>query len=224
MSSPAPTNRVRDVIEPVVSGAGLHLEELEVTRVGARTVVSVVLDLHEDETGGLGLDRIADVSRDISAALDDVIPGESTLEVSSPGVSRPLTERRHFARARGRLVTVRLRDGEPVTGRLVSVEGEGPATVLHVVPEPVSVKGRKPVAAPPQDITLDRVRDAHVEVELARLAHGTDAELFGDDVDDAAGTDTDDVDDLDDADDFDPDGSGTDAADPDAGAPATEES
>lgn len=222
MPAPAPTNRVRDVIEPVVTGAGLHLEELEVTRAGARTVVSVVLDLHEDETGGLSLDRIADVSRDISAALDDVIPGESTLEVSSPGVSRPLTERRHFARARGRLVTVRLRDGEPVTGRLVSVEGEGPATVLHVVPEPVSVKGRKPVAAPPQDITLDRVRDAHVEVELARLAHGTDAELFGDDLDDDAGADA--LDDLDGADDFDPDGSGTDAADPDAGAPATEES
>ena len=218
MPAPAPTNRVRDVIEPVVTGAGLHLEELEVTRVGARTVVSVVLDLHEDETGGLSLDRIADVTRDISAALDDVIPGESTLEVSSPGVSRPLTQRRHFARARGRLVTVHLRDGEPVTGRLVSVEGEGPATVLHVVPEPVSVKGRKPVAAPPQDITLDRVRSAHVEVELAHLDRGTDAEVFGDDVDDdpTTGTDLDDFDDT--------DGSGTDAADTDAGAPATEES
>lgn len=214
MPAPAPTNRVREIIEPVVTGAGLHLEELEVTRAGARTVVSVVLDLPEDETGGLGLDRIAEVSRDISAALDDVLPGESTLEVSSPGVSRPLTERRHFARARGRLVTLRLHDGEPVTGRLVSVEGEGGATVLHVVPEPVSVKGRKPVAAPAQDVTLDRVRDGHVEVELARLAHSSDAELFGEDVD--ADDDTDDFDD--------PDGSDTDAADPDAGEPATEES
>lgn len=224
MPAPAPAQRVREIIGPVVTGAGLYLEEIEVARAGARSVVRIVLDLDEDATGGLSLDRIADVSREISAALDaaDVFPGESTLEVSSPGVSRPLTERRHFARARGRLVTVHVVDGPPVTGRLVSVVGDGPGTMLLVVPEPVSVKGRPPVAAPSQEIALGRVRHGEVEVELTHLAHVSDEELFGAGLDDTDDTDEDTPEDA--PDEADPQDIGGDAAGNDAGAPATKES
>lgn len=103
------SERVRALLEPVVDGAGLVLEDVSVTPAGRRRVLRVVVDLPEDAEGGLDLDGVADVSRVVSTALDetDVLGGAAyVLEVTSPGVDRPLTERRHWKRARGRLVLV----------------------------------------------------------------------------------------------------------------------
>lgn len=161
MTTPAHADAVRKVVAPVVDAAGLVLEDVEVSRAGARSVVRIVLDLDEDAVGGLDLDTIAVVSRDISTALDAApLPGAYTLEVSSPGASRPLTEPRHFKRARGRLVTVTLRDGGTAAGRLTAVEDgelvlEVPAQRRGGVPSEVRV----PLA--------DAVR-GQVEVELSR--------------------------------------------------------
>ncbi|GMA26467.1 hypothetical protein GCM10025864_42260 [Luteimicrobium album] len=83
-----PADTVREVVAPVVEGAGLYLEDVVVSRAGSRSVVRVTLDLPEDVLGSLDLDAVADVSREVSDALDaasDVLPGQYTLEVSTPG-------------------------------------------------------------------------------------------------------------------------------------------
>lgn len=122
--------RVTALLDPVVAGAGLVLEGVTITPAGRRRVVRVVVDLQNDQSGSLDLDQVAEVARIVSDALDssDVLGGSPyVLEVSSPGVDRPLTVRRHWARARGRLVRVGLVGAAvaEVTGRLVSVDDEG---------------------------------------------------------------------------------------------------
>lgn len=150
---------VRRGIEPVVRDAGLYLEDVSVSRAGARSVVRVVLDLPEDAEGSLDLDTVAEVSRPISTVLDDadVLPGAYTLEVSTPGTDRPLTEPRHFRRARGRVVRLVLADGGTVEGRLLAVDD-----ALHL--EVVGARGRTEERAVP----LDGVVRGHVQVELRR--------------------------------------------------------
>ncbi len=177
MPAPSTAQRVRDSIGPVVSAAGLWLEDVEVVKAGAQSVVRVLLDLAEDEeSGGLDLDRVALVAEDVSAALDeaDVVPGVYTLEVSSPGVGRTLTERRHFVHARGRLVDLRLRDGGTLHGRLTEVDRTTPDTVLVLVPVVPGVKGRPTKTGAPVRLALAEVLDGRVDVELGRLAEVDD--------------------------------------------------
>lgn len=103
---------VRAVVAGAVEQAGLLIETVEVTGTPRRRVVSLVVDL-PDGPGGVSSDQIGEVSRDVSTALDenDVVPGAYTLEVSTPGTDRPLTEPRHFRRAVGRLVAVTTEQG-----------------------------------------------------------------------------------------------------------------
>src|SRR5687767_13711543 len=112
--------RLAGWIVPVVEGAGYDLEELVVTPAGRRSVVRVVVD----RDSGVTLDDIAEVSRAVSDVLDGEDDGMGrtpyVLEVTSPGVDRPLTELRHWRRNIGRLVTVPVRPSGPVdtlTGR-----------------------------------------------------------------------------------------------------------
>lgn len=116
--------RLRDVLEPVVTEAGYDLEDVTVTAAGRRSVVRVIVD----RDGGLDLDAVADISRVVSETLDaDDVTGEApyTLEVSSPGVDRPLTEPRHWRRAVGRLVRASVRDEKDVTGRVQHADDAG---------------------------------------------------------------------------------------------------
>lgn len=120
MSSPSDLlERIRAVVRPAVHGAGLHLEDLSVANAGRRTVVRVVVDL-PDGPGGVHSDQLGEVSRAISAALDetDPIAGQYTLEVTTPGVDRPLGEPRHYRRNIGRLLSVTTPGGAALTGRL----------------------------------------------------------------------------------------------------------
>lgn len=150
----SPAAAVREVVQPVVAGAGLVVEDVTVSRAGRRSVVRVVVDLDE-AIGGVDSDTLGAVSRGISAALDaaDPVAGAYTLEVSTPGAERPLTEPRHFRRARTRLVRLALRDGTEVRGRLVDADADE-LTVRSDAGE-----ARVPLA--------DVVRGT-VEVELAR--------------------------------------------------------
>jgi ribosome maturation factor RimP len=116
----------RDRIEAELAGPladlGLDVEAVELTPAGKRRVLRVAVD----KDGGVTLDEVAAATRAVSAVLDvsDAL-GEQpyTLEVTSRGVSRPLTLPRHWRRNRGRLVKVTLTDGEQVTGRIgVSTE------------------------------------------------------------------------------------------------------
>jgi ribosome maturation factor RimP len=122
------TPRVLALLEPVVSGAGYDLEDLTVSAAGKRSVVRLLVD----KDGGITLDDVADVSRLVSEALDEADERDPTLlgtsyvlEVSSPGVDRPLTEARHWRRNVGRLVVASLRDGSTAEGRISAVDEAG---------------------------------------------------------------------------------------------------
>jgi len=97
--------RVEVLVLPILSSLGMELVELEFQREGR----ALVLRLFLDKPGGITLDDCATVSRELSEILDveDVIHGRYTLEVSSPGLNRPLKKPADFARATGRLVKVR---------------------------------------------------------------------------------------------------------------------
>jgi ribosome maturation factor RimP len=117
------------LLEPLVAEAGFDLEDVLVTPAGKRRQVRVIVD----GDGGVSLDDVAVVSQEISAALDDceaMGSGPYVLEVTSPGVDRPLTRPRHWRRASGRLVRATLAAGGEVTGRVTSADDE--AVVLDV--------------------------------------------------------------------------------------------
>jgi ribosome maturation factor RimP len=112
------------LLEPVVSAEGLDLEDVVITPAGKRRQLRVVVD----RDGGLSLDTVASISTAVSAVLDesDAMGGTPyVLEVTSPGVDRPLTAQRHWRRNRTRLVTVATVEGTSLTGRLTEVDDEG---------------------------------------------------------------------------------------------------
>ncbi len=105
------------VVRETVQRAGYDLEGLEVLPAGRRHLVRVVVD----SDSGIGLDGVAEVSRMVSAELDEhheLLAGPYTLEVTSPGVDRPLTAPRHWRRNRLRMVRATLRDGNEILGRV----------------------------------------------------------------------------------------------------------
>jgi ribosome maturation factor RimP len=114
-------DQIRRLLEPVMTAAGLDLEDVDVRPAGRRRLLRVVVD----RDGGVGLDDVAEVSSVASAVLDDsAAMGDApyVLEVTSPGVDRPLTQPRHWRRATGRLVEV-APQGEPaITGRVLGVD------------------------------------------------------------------------------------------------------
>ncbi|HEY0215193.1 MAG TPA: ribosome maturation factor RimP [Cellulomonas sp.] len=179
---PAPTSaqRIRETIEPVVTAAGLWLEDVALVRDGGSQVLRVVVDSPEDVEESPDLDAVADASRAVSSALDDLdgLPDRYTLEVSTRGAAAPMTARRHYVRAIGRKVTLTLTDGGTLAGRLVEVErsdaGGGDGTTVVVVPETPGVKGRPAKIGGPVQVSLEQVRDGRVEVELVKDERGAD--------------------------------------------------
>jgi ribosome maturation factor RimP len=123
-AGPADEKRLAGLIQPVAAAAGMDLESVRVTVVGKRRLLRVVVDSDR----GVSLDDAADVSREVSAMLDATdVMGEVpyTLEVSSPGVDRPLTEPRHWRRAVGRLVRVKVEESGRVQGRILAADERG---------------------------------------------------------------------------------------------------
>ncbi|PZS27516.1 MAG: ribosome maturation factor RimP [Pseudonocardiales bacterium] len=121
--------RLLGLLGPVVSAAGYDLEDVSVSVAGRRSLVRVSVDAD----GGIDLDAVAEVSRVVSAAIDDSdadgpgageFAGPYVLEVSSPGVDRPLTEQRHWRRATGRLVRVPVGE-QTVVARVLDTSGSG---------------------------------------------------------------------------------------------------
>jgi ribosome maturation factor RimP len=116
--------KLAGLIEPVIAAAGMDLESVRLTTAGRRRLLRITVDSDH----GVSLDDAADVSRDVSALLDasnalgDV---PYTLEVSSPGVDRPLTQPRHWRRARGRLVKVKVTGEGAVEGRVLAADAGG---------------------------------------------------------------------------------------------------
>lgn len=114
---------VREIVAPLVAEAGADLYDVELERGTLRISV--------DRTGGVDLQVIGRLSREISRALDeaDPIAGPFTLEVSSPGLERPLRTPEHFARSIGAEVTVKTKPGvegdRRIRATLVAVDDTG---------------------------------------------------------------------------------------------------
>jgi ribosome maturation factor RimP len=190
------TARLAGWIAPAVEGAGYDLEELVVTPAGRRSVVRVVVD----RDTGVTLDDIAEVSRAVSDVLDSNDDGMGrtpyVLEVTSPGVDRPLTEQRHWRRNTGRLVTVAVGAGDHVTGRVTAVDDAGVELAVEAQGKP-GAKKRPPT---PRHVPWAELGAGRVQVEFGRAVPGDDAAADDADEDDLLDDELvdDDVDDVDD--------------------------
>jgi len=143
---------VRAIAVPIVSAANLDLEDLTIDKVGRRNKVTVIVD----GDGGVDLDVIAEVSHAISVALDEQPDSDDSpfvLEVTSPGVDRPLTQPRHWRRANDRLVLIEMTDGTAVTGRIISSDDDSAE---------VEISGQT------RDVPFSGVANAVVQVEFDR--------------------------------------------------------
>lgn len=143
-------NRLEPIVTEVVEGLGFDLDALEVQKAGRKEVVKVVVDCDD----GIDMDEIATTTKAVSKALDQhdhVIVGSYTLEVTSPGLSRPLIKPRHWRRAKFRLVKITPKEGKPYVGR-VGHAGERAARVL--VDERIS------------DVAYAGVASAVIEIEF----------------------------------------------------------
>jgi ribosome maturation factor RimP len=173
---PAEPADLARLLEPVIRAAGMDLETVRVSPAGRRRLLRLVVDAD----GGVDLDQITEISREVSARLDaSGAMGEApyTLEVSSPGVDRPLTEPRHWRRACGRLVTA------PLT-----VASGTASSSITVPPQPVSTVEGRVLAAGATGVTLEvdgvlrefgyaELGPGRVQVEFGRATQG----LTGDD-------------------------------------------
>jgi ribosome maturation factor RimP len=146
------SSRISDALRAPLSELGLDLEAVELTPAGKKRVLRVAVD----KDGGVTLDDIADATKAVSGHLDEGdLMGEQayTLEVTSRGVDRPLTEPRHWRRNRSRLVKVALHDGGQVTGRVT--DSDDTAVTLDV-------------SGSPERLAYDDVAKALVQIEFNR--------------------------------------------------------
>ena len=120
----ADAERIVGLLEPAVAALGMDLEGVKITSAGRRRLLRIVVDAD----GGVSLDDMALASRELSATLDRAAAmGEAsyTLEVSSPGVARPLTEPKHWRRAVGRVVSAPLRSQPGTSATAPDATGTG---------------------------------------------------------------------------------------------------
>jgi len=155
---PVDDKRLAGLLQPVVAAAGMDLESVRMTTAGRRRLLRIVVDSDH----GVSLDDAALISRELSTTLDatDVLGDVPyTLEVSSPGVDRPLIEPRHWRRAVGRLVRVKAAAEGTVQGRVLAADDDGVT---------IDVDGAK------RRFAYGDLGAGAVQVEFGRLA---DAEL-----------------------------------------------
>ncbi len=144
-----------ELLTPAVEGAGFFLEEVIPTNPGNHRIITCVVDGLKP----LNLDEVTVVSRLISELLDEttLIEGAFTLEVTSPGVDRPITKRRHWEKNLTRIITSTFNDGSTLTARLTEL-GDEDATFIE------NIKGRMKTHV----IVLAEIKRAHAEVEFNR--------------------------------------------------------
>ncbi|WP_172414885.1 ribosome maturation factor RimP [Rhodococcus sp. BUPNP1] len=149
-----PPERIVELVSDLLAREGYDLEDVVVTAAGKHSTVRLLVD----SDAGLGLDEAARLSRIVSEAFDGVSDfGESpyVLEVTSPGIGRPLTESRHWRRAQGRKAKVELAD-ETLVARIGELVGDEIRLVLPDRSGPVV-----------RSVPLSEVRRAVVEVEFS---------------------------------------------------------
>lgn len=156
-----------ELLDGEFARAGYEIEDVVIDTRARPPRITVIAD---GDTP-LDLDTIAALSRSASTLLDDVrdIRSGYVLEVSSPGVQRPLTSRKHFRRARGRKVDITLTDGSQLTGRVGETDGDTVALV---------VRGDRGRGWEVRTLPLDAVTKAVVQVEFSSPAQ-RELELAG---------------------------------------------
>jgi len=172
-------DRLRELLEPVVTTTSVDLEEISLSAAGKRRVLRVIVAADD----GVDLDKVAEVSRAVSETLDasDVMGGlPYTLEVTTPGVDRPLTLERHWRRASGRLVQAQLVDGGTLTGRVVGADADG---------ADLDIEGT------PARVAYDTVAKAVVQVEFNRKSTDSAHDAETDESDEDSDVDADERDD-----------------------------
>ena len=149
-------DQISELVTPAVSDQGFYLEDVHVATPGSHRIVTCIVD----GDASLNLDQVTTVSRVISELLDEaVFMGEApfTLEVTSPGVDRPLTEPRHFAKNVDRLLKIIKLDGSEVTGRILSNTDLDVTLTVTVKKETIE-----------QTVSLSDIKRAVVEIEFNR--------------------------------------------------------
>ena len=149
-------DQIAQLVTPSVEEAGYFLEDVHVVTPGNQRIVTCIVD----GESALNLDQVTSASKIISGLLDEAaFMGETpfTLEVTSPGIDRPLTLPRHFAKNVTRLLKVTLNDGNVVTGRITSSSDNS------VLLEVVEKKASKEVS-----VELSDIKRAVVEIEFNR--------------------------------------------------------
>lgn len=150
--------KIREVAQPPVEGAGYELVELEYKREPVGWIVRIFIDA----PGGISLDDCARVSRELSAVLDvhDVVPHAYNLEVSSPGLNRPLRTADHFRKQIGHKAKVRLLTGvegrRNFSGKIVRVADQDKPAVT------MDVDGKE------WTLPLDDLEKAHLEFQFTK--------------------------------------------------------
>ena len=150
------TQSITDLISPAVTEAGFYLEEVQIASPGSHRTITCVVD----GPTPLNLDQVTVVSRVISELLDaEDFMGDTpfTLEVTSPGVDRPLTQTRHWTKNLTRLIKATLNDGSVITGRLTEFD-ETNATLVE------NIKGR----IKNHSVAFADIKRAVVEIEFNR--------------------------------------------------------
>ena len=149
-------DQISELITPALQQAGYFLEDVNIVSPGQHRIVTVIVD----GESGLNLDQVTVASKLVSELLDEApFMGETpfTLEVTSPGIDRPLTLPRHFAKNVDRLLKVTKNDGLAVTGRIRS------NTEIDVTLEVAEKKEVKEVT-----VALADIKRATVEIEFNR--------------------------------------------------------
>ena len=149
-------DQISELVTPAVSDLGFYLEDVHVATPGSHRIVTCIVD----GDASLNLDQVTSVSRVISELLDEAaFMGETpfTLEVTSPGVDRPLTQPRHFAKNVDRLLKIIKLDGSEVTGRILSNTDKDVTLTVAVKKETLE-----------QTISLADIKRAVVEIEFNR--------------------------------------------------------
>jgi ribosome maturation factor RimP len=158
--TPDITDRLAGLLAGPIEALGLDLEAVDLSKAGKRSVLRVAVD----KDGGVDMDDIAAATGEVSRVLDDsdvMGSGSYTLEVSSPGVDRPLTLPRHWRRNLDRLVKVTLADGDEVTGRIVEADEAGAG---------LDVDGER------RRVDFGEVSKAKVQIEFKRPSGGAQDE------------------------------------------------
>jgi len=149
-------DQISELVTPAVSDQGFYLEDVHVATPGSHRIVTCIVD----GDASLNLDQVTTVSRVISELLDEAaFMGETpfTLEVTSPGVDRPLTQPRHFAKNIDRLLKIVKLDGSEVTGRILSNTDHDVTLTVTVKKETLE-----------QTVSLSEIKRAVVEIEFNR--------------------------------------------------------